>query len=1006
MKVLKLIYKNRLIKWVVIPITLIFFWFITTILFNPYAPFTTIIYKHSSSHFSEYHQGMLLKGQQIKGVFTGEENNLGIIGIKIRGGVSVNADDQESLQFELKERKGSSLLYSNTYNVGQIRENEYLIFGFPKIIDSKGKDYEFTLTSLNGDLKNSLDLHKEEDFFISKYVYSARSLKSVRALSMFLEARMRMLFLNIEALLVSSIYFLPFLFYITLIGFSKTFKSKLGSLTLSLIVLSIIFIPDIYTGIVLGLLGLWIIAVIKDKVTYQYTLGAVIFFYVLSGIFAAFTRIPEVDSSSLWGYLLLVVGVVQLIIQERRIDVKKNLKSLLSKFFTKKNTPKDKEIIYVIQEDAKPLLPFIKNKFISRLSIHVLFLLFCIIVLIPVLIDPHVAHANDLNGTDLYQIYFRTVIRTSHEFPQWNPVMQQGIPLVADPMYSMYNPVMSIPIFIAPSYDVAIKMIYIISLFLSCETMYLLTKEITKSSRVSFFIALTFATAGYAGARILAGHIESFVPYCVIPFLLFSLYKVTTQKNMLWSGICALTFTYIMFAGSIYFLLYGLYCLAGLFIYGLFKEKKASMYLIVTFVLLLLFSAIKVFPALEVQSSLGKTREPFLGSQTLISMIRYLFIPFDVPFNLFHLTEFLTPAWAELEKIAFIGVFPFFGLAWLLGHYREIKIPQKSFLTIIFITCLLILMPAWKLNPLHWMVTLVGTLQFFRVPSRAFAFLIVVILVLFGLFARLLIFNKKTARFVFPMLIANLLLTTLFFETLLIKPSLVAYTVYPANYSLYNTIFSWIEKHNTNNTSTLVEIWPNEVPEDVAFYHNQRLLNTNYGFVLKNSPAANFASVQRPSPFAYAYNYTDIQPGYFISPHNQVEDIPVYAKKVYENDDTSVYQLPNGRPLGIVKASGGETHPVAVLSGVDSFTITTNAENNEILSLAQMNYPGWSVAIDGRHKTLENGRFLEVKTIKGNHTYLFYFSSKTFIAGLFVTLISLLSWSLYVIFPFLRKHIL
>src|SRR5258706_3280483 len=327
MKYFQKMYLYNIFKWVCIPIILILFWIIASTLFNPYTPFTVIAYKSYS--FTKYHSGSFLKTQNIKGEFKGEENNLGIIVVKIRGGLSDKPNDQESVQFTLKDNN-LRLIYSNTYAVGAIREKEYLIFGFPKIASSKGKKYFFEITSLNGNVKNSLDLHPGEDFFVSKYITLRKSLKNPKEFILQSEGRLRMLFANIDALLVSSIYFLPFLFYFTLISFSKTLRSKLGSFTLSLIFLSIIFLDDIYTGIVLGLLGMWIISVMRDKVSYKYSLFASLFFFVLAGVFSYFIITPRVDSSSLWGYLLLVIGFIQITF----FEIKRNNVKLKSKHET------------------------------------------------------------------------------------------------------------------------------------------------------------------------------------------------------------------------------------------------------------------------------------------------------------------------------------------------------------------------------------------------------------------------------------------------------------------------------------------------------------------------------------------------------------------------------------------------------------------------------------------------------------------------------------------------
>ncbi len=880
----------------IIIISCILFWFFASILFNPYSPFTTLVYIHSL--FTQ------AKSVEIKGNFTAQEDNLGIIALQMKD--LKESREQGLIDFSLEEKNTHSVLYESSNKIEQIYEKPFFVFGFPKIIDSKGKQYVFRLTSDDKNVKHLLELDKGNTF-LSKYVYTKQSLHSVRDIVLFLVKRTKMLFLNPEAFVFSLIYFISPLLLIFLILYIRKHS-----------------IPKI---------RLWKIK--KQKVS------------------------------------------------ER----------------------KRKSQIYRITNNDKWNLPFvIKHKFVKRFSVHLFFLLFSICILLPILLEQYVVRANDLNGTDVYQIYVRTAVRAYHSFPQWNPYMQQGLPLVADPMQSMYNPLVIIPIIVMPTYDIGIKMVYVVSLFFACETMFLLIKEFTRSSKISFFIALTFATSGYSAARLVAGHIESFVPYCILPFFIFALYKTVTRKKLFWSGVLGLTCTYIFFSGSIYFLLFGFYCIVGLSLYYLFKDKRALFFIGLSLFLFLLFSSIKILPLLQLQNSLGKTREPFLGSQTLISIIRYLFVPFNTPFILAHLDAFLTPAWAELEKIAFVGIFPLIGLIWLIKNIRKIQIPQKSFLVVLFIICTLILMPGWELNPLNWVIHLVGTLQFFRVPSRAFAFLIVIVLVLFGIFMRIMMNNKKLKRFIIPVLLINLVSTTIFFEVLLIKPESIAYPIPPANSTLYEDIFSWLEGHNTKNTYVMAEISPNDVPEDIAFYHNQRLLNTNYGFILKNSPAAHFADVQRPTPFSFAYNYTDIQPGYFIDPHNQIIDIPPYAKKVYQTGDTSLYQLPDGRPFALVQRGKEAIATVSAIFGLNSFRVRAIGSDNGVLSLAEMNYPGWNVSVDGKNARLQNSRFLEVKTQPGDHVYDFSFSSKPFFLGFLISLISLTGFFLWVGITFFLKR--
>jgi len=309
---------NPFIKWLGIPGFLILIWFILSIIFSPYAPFRTLAYKYTSVIPSTEKSGLLLQGESLEGKFTADENNLGIIAVWITNVTPLNSDDQDNILFSLEDVSHNVQVYTHTYPVASAREGEYIVFGFPKIMQSKGITYSFTLKSLKGNETNALVVKKGNNPFITKYIFTSSDLHSRSALIEFFLKRMKVFITNSEALLFSSIYFLPFLFYITLISFAKTLKSKLGGFTISLIFISVIFALDKYSGIVLGILGLWIITVIKGKVQYQYTLIGGLFFFLLAGIWGIFEKFQLVNSASLWGYLLLCIGFTQLLIKSRK----------------------------------------------------------------------------------------------------------------------------------------------------------------------------------------------------------------------------------------------------------------------------------------------------------------------------------------------------------------------------------------------------------------------------------------------------------------------------------------------------------------------------------------------------------------------------------------------------------------------------------------------------------------------------------------------------------------
>lgn len=111
----------------------------------------------------------LLKNEKIVEEFKSNYNNLGIISVKFDTHSKINND---KLQFRIKESKTAEWYYTNEYKVDEFQNNEYYAFGFPEINDSKGKKYQFEISSLNGVENNSVQVILKNSVFLSKYGFS------------------------------------------------------------------------------------------------------------------------------------------------------------------------------------------------------------------------------------------------------------------------------------------------------------------------------------------------------------------------------------------------------------------------------------------------------------------------------------------------------------------------------------------------------------------------------------------------------------------------------------------------------------------------------------------------------------------------------------------------------------------------------------------------------------------------------------------------------------------
>lgn len=144
---------------------------------------TSILHYHDSGVYTTLPLGPIVPGKSVAGEFVARENNLGTVKLKVNTFHRMNTTD---IQFTLRQKGNSEWLVVNTYDLD--RFNNYLLypFGFPPMVDSAGKTYEFEITSINGTGDNAIGLFDEYHSVATLYAYSKTTIPWDKKIKSFL----------------------------------------------------------------------------------------------------------------------------------------------------------------------------------------------------------------------------------------------------------------------------------------------------------------------------------------------------------------------------------------------------------------------------------------------------------------------------------------------------------------------------------------------------------------------------------------------------------------------------------------------------------------------------------------------------------------------------------------------------------------------------------------------------------------------------------------------------
>ncbi len=352
MKLIKNIFKiidnlisNKIIKWIIIPCILLLLWFSLSLTYSSYKSFTVLQYPKNQDAKNNFFDKKVLSGQKLIGEFIAKEDNLGIVAVRFGNVPKVDFDKEDTIVFRIKEENQITWPYENKYRSGQIKPNSYFPFGFKQIKNSKGKTYVFEIVSINGNIHNALETKNTNPIYLSKYKFSKIEIfRDWRSVTEFLIKKIRTFFTGNDTLISSSVFLLPFIFYLIWIIIVRKiveynsvsfhlkgekqiakiiFNKKLFTFSVFTLIFSdIIFFKDLITGFVLGLLGFWILAIylnnFKNKVTFM-----IAFVIISLSVFSIYFNLTiSVNKASTFAFMFIIIGLLQSLFEYKTINIR------------------------------------------------------------------------------------------------------------------------------------------------------------------------------------------------------------------------------------------------------------------------------------------------------------------------------------------------------------------------------------------------------------------------------------------------------------------------------------------------------------------------------------------------------------------------------------------------------------------------------------------------------------------------------------------------------------
>jgi len=319
--------RSKFIRLIVPGLSLLILWVVLVVYqsFLIEKVFTVLTDSYSSKTLIDIPDGEILAGSKIIGNFTASEDYLGILGVKFWTFYRLNSD---FLIFRIREKGQDDWLYENFYKSDQFQPNAFFTFGFPVIIDSKGKTYDFEIISSAGVKGNAVGLSSEDPVYIVKYKYPRDLItNNPKDVINFFIKKLINLSKNSVFTASSFIYLIPFLLYVVFVSRIKResviklgeqlAKGYLGRLIINKKAISLglclvgvfvdtFFIKDIQISLMI-LISLFIYSFYIYKINSNYYFLFSVMFLLVSAVFLNTDLGLVSERAGAWSWIFMVI---------------------------------------------------------------------------------------------------------------------------------------------------------------------------------------------------------------------------------------------------------------------------------------------------------------------------------------------------------------------------------------------------------------------------------------------------------------------------------------------------------------------------------------------------------------------------------------------------------------------------------------------------------------------------------------------------------------------------